>query len=102
MRPILSIAAIAATLLIASPTFAAEQTVKLAVANMTCVSCVPIVKGALSAVPGVTKVAVVAQTASATVTFDDQKTTVDTLIKAVTDAGYPTKLAAAATPAKTQ
>lgn len=96
MRNILSTAAVIATLLIACPTFAAEQTVKLAVANMTCVSCVPIVKGALSAVPGVTKVAVSAEAASATATFDDQKTTVEALIKAVTNAGYPTKLAAAA------
>jgi len=101
MRHILSIAVVTATLLSAGSAIAAEQTVKLAVANMTCVSCVPIVKGALSAVPGVAKVVVSAEAASATVTFDDQKTTVDALIKAVTNAGYPTKRAAAAEP-KTQ
>jgi mercuric ion binding protein len=78
---------------------AAEQTVKLAVANMTCVSCVPIVKGALNAVPGVIKVVVSAQTASAVITFDDQKTKAETLIAAVTNAGYPTKLAVATTTA---
>lgn len=99
MKRLMSIAALAASLLIAGPAIAAEQTVKLAVANMTCVSCVPIVKGALNAVPGVTKVVVSAQTASATVTFDDQKATVEALIAAVTNAGYPTKLAAAATTA---
>lgn len=99
MKRILSIAALVTSLLIAGPAIAAEQTVKLAVANMTCVSCVPIVKGALSAIPGVTKVVVSAPTASATVTFDDQKATVEALIAAVTNAGYPTKIAAAATTA---
>ncbi len=99
MKRIISIAALAATLLTTGTAFAAEQNVKLAVANMTCVSCVPIVKGALSAVPGVIKVVVSAQTASAVVTFDDQKATVEALIAAVTNAGYPTKLAAAATTA---
>jgi len=95
MKRIISIAVLAASLLISGTAYAAVQNVKLAVANMTCVSCVPIVKGALSAVPGVTKIVVSAQTATAVVTFDDQKTTVEALIAAVTDAGYPTKLAAA-------
>jgi mercuric ion binding protein len=98
MKRILSIAALVTSLLIASPAISAEQTVKLAVANITCVSCVPIVKRTLSAVPGVTMVVVSAQTASAVVTFDDQKTKPEALIAAVTNAGYPTKLAAATTP----
>ena len=98
MKRILSITALVASLVTAGPATAAEQTVKLTVANMTCVSCVPIVKGALSAVLGVTKVAVMAPTATAVVTFDNQKTTVDALIAAVTNAGYPTKLAAAPAP----
>ena len=73
---------------------------KLAVANMNCVSCVPIVRGALSAVPGVTKVARLgSKTDSATVTFDDQKTTCRSPDRGGTNAGYPTKLAAAATTA---
>lgn len=96
MKRILSITALVTSLLIAGPAIAAEQTVKLAVANMTCVSCVPIVRGALSAVPGVTEAVVSAQTASATVTFDDQKTTAEALIAAVTNAGYPAKVATTA------
>jgi mercuric ion binding protein len=96
MKRMTIFAALAAALLSSGTALAAEQTVKLAVANMTCVSCVPIVKGSLAAVPGVTKVVVSANTGSATVTFDDQKTTVEALIKAVTSAGYPGKLATAA------
>lgn len=99
MKRILSTITLIVSLLMINPAIAAEQTVKLAVANMTCVSCVPIVRGALKAVPGVIKVDVSAQSASATVTFDDQKTTVEALIAAVTNAGYPTKRAAAATTA---
>lgn len=101
MKQFLNIAGLIASLLSTSPANAGEQTVKLTVANMTCVSCVPIVKGALNAVPGVTKVVVTAPTASAVVTFDDQKSTVEALIAAVTNAGFPSKLAAAPTP-KTQ
>ena len=55
----------------------------------------------MSAVTGVTKVAVSFKTKSAVVTFDDQKTTVAALLAAPTNAGYPTQLAAAAT-TKTQ
>ncbi len=93
LRP--GIAAVAA-LLSASPALAAEQTVKLSVSNMSCVTCVPVVKSSLGSVPGVTKVIVSADTGVATVTFDDRKATVDALINAVTKAGYPAKLAAPA------
>jgi mercuric ion binding protein len=77
---------------------AAEQTVQLDVANMSCAACAPIVRRTLTAVPGVTGVAVSVEKATAVVTFDDQKTSVEALIKAVTNAGYPAKLAAAAAP----
>jgi mercuric ion binding protein len=81
--------------------YAAEQTVKLAVANMSCATCPPIVRKSLSSVPGVTKVAVSLEQQSAVVTFDDKKTNVQALIAVSTNAGYPTKLAAAPT-TKTQ
>lgn len=80
---------------------AAERTVTLAVGNMYCASCPLTVKKALSAVPGVTKADVSYKDKSAVVTFDDQKASVQALIDAATNAGYPTKLAAAAMP-KTQ
>lgn len=81
--------------------WAAEQTVQLEVGNMSCAACAPIVRKTLSAVPGVTKVTVSVEKASAIVTFDDQKANVGALIAAVSDAGYPTKVAAAGAP-KTQ
>jgi len=101
MRRLVRFAALALGLLGSSAAFAAEHTVQLEVANMSCAACEPIVRKTLSAVLGVTKVAVSAEKASAVVTFDDQKTSVGALIKAVSNAGYPTKLAAAAAP-KTQ
>lgn len=95
MKRIIVLAALGAGLLVSGAACAAEQMVTLAVANMTCATCPPIVRGSLSAVPGVTKVTVSAEKASAVVTFDDQKTNVEALIKAATNAGYPAKLAAA-------
>jgi len=81
----------------ANVALAGEQTVTLAVENMTCASCPYIVKHSLTEVPGVTNVAVSFEEKSATVSFDDAKTTTDALIGASTNAGYPAKLAAAVT-----
>ena len=69
--------------------FAAEKTVTLAVENMTCSACPHIVKGSLSAVLGVSQVLVSFADKTATVTYDDAKTAVPTLVRATTDAGYP-------------
>jgi len=76
--------------LIASPSaFAAEKTVTLAVKNMYCASCPGTVKKSLLDVPGVTNVAVSAEDKTAVVTFDDSKAEVEALVKATTNAGYP-------------
>ena len=101
MKRLVPFAVLALGLLGPGAASAAEQTVQLEVANMSCAACAPIVRKTLSAIPGVTKVAVSAEKASAVVTFDDQKTSLGALITAVTNAGYPTKLAAAGAP-KTQ
>jgi mercuric ion binding protein len=101
MTRITALAALSIGLVASGTAFAAEQTVTLAVANMTCATCAPTVRKSLSAVPGVIKVVVSAESHTAVVTFDDHKTTVQALLDAPTNAGYPTKLAAAA-PAKTQ
>ena len=101
MKRLIPLAALALGLLGPGAASAAEQTAQLEVANMSCAACVPIVRKTLSAVPGVTKVTVSVEKASAIVTFDDQKTNVGALITAVSNAGYPTKLAAAGAP-KTQ
>jgi len=96
VKRFLRLSAFTLGLLASGATHAAERTVTVAVANMTCASCPYIVEKSLSAVPGVTKVTVSFAEKSAVATFDDQKTNVQALIDAVTTAGYPSKLAAAA------
>jgi mercuric ion binding protein len=101
MKRLITLAGLTAGLLAPDIAVAAEQTVKLAVSNMYCASCPLTVQKSLSAVPGVIKADVSYKDKSAVVTFDDQKANVQALIDAATKAGYPTKVAAAATP-KTQ
>ena len=95
MKYPLALSGFALVLLGSSAVLAAERTITLAVENMTCETCPPTVKGALSAVPGVSKVEVSLEKQNAVVTFDDAKTTIEALAKASTNAGYPAKLAAA-------
>jgi periplasmic mercuric ion binding protein len=72
-----------------APAFAGETTVTLAVRNWYCAACPHVVKESLAAVPGVINVAVSDKTKTAVVTFDDTKADVKALIKATTEAGYP-------------
>ena len=69
--------------------WAATQTVTLNVPGMTCPTCPITIKKALNKVPGVSQVAVNYEKKQAVVTFDDAKTDTKTLVKATTDAGYP-------------
>lgn len=92
-------------LLVSGTAFAAQRVATLEVENLSCVSCAPIVKKALSRVDGVSHVAVVERAGLATVsvTFDDAKTTPAALTKATADAGFRStvkhvKTAANATP----
>ncbi len=62
----------------------------ITVKGMTCDGCVRSVTKALKGVDGVQEANVDLQGQKATVTFDDSKTTVDTLKEAVEDAGYDT------------
>jgi mercuric ion binding protein len=89
MIKLLSTAAFAIALLASLSAFAAEKTVTLAVQHMTCAACPRTVKASLQAVPGVTNVVVSATDKTAVVTFDDSKAEVDALVKATTNAGYP-------------
>lgn len=84
-------ALLSAAALISTPALAADRTVTLAVKNMTCVTCVPTVKKSLSQVKGVKRVAVSAKTNTAVVVYDDKATTVAALVKATTNAGYPSR-----------
>ena len=94
MKTLLHTAAIAALLLTSGGAIAGERTVSLAVENVSCATCAPIVKRTLARVPGVSQVAVVesSDVATATVTFDDSKANVAALIEATTKAAYPSRL----------
>src|ERR1700730_17696808 len=54
-----------------------------------CAACPGTVKASLQRVPGVTNVVVSAEDKTAVVTYDDSKAQVDALVKATTNAGYP-------------
>jgi len=73
-------------------TAATTKTVTLVVENMTCAACPITVRKALQKVPGVATASADYTTKTATVTFDPAKTGVEALIKATTDAGYPSRL----------
>jgi len=66
-----------------------KKTVTLAVKNMYCADCPFIVKKSLEAVPGVGAAVVSYKDKTAVVIYDDTKVTVPALVKATTDAGYP-------------
>ena len=87
MKKLLALAA--ALSMLASPVWAALQTVTLAVPGMTCPVCPVTVKKALTRVDGVTRAEVNFDKRQAVVTYDDAKTNVETLTKATADAGYP-------------
>ena len=66
-----------------------SESVILDMQNMTCALCKFTIKKALQGVEGVEKANVDYDSKTASVTFNPQKTSVDALIKATTDAGYP-------------
>ena len=74
------------------PALAAEKTVTLSVPGMTCSACPITVKAALKRVDGVSSVQVRYEERDATVTFYDDKTSVDAITQATTNAGYPSTL----------
>jgi len=81
--------AVVAVILMASPAWAGSKTITLNVSNMTCATCPLTVKLALTKIEGVSKAVVDFDKKQAVVTFDDAKTSTAALIKATTDAGYP-------------
>ena len=86
MRKLLLIALLTGplTALAANP-----QTVVLDVKNMTCALCPITVKSALGKVPGVADTKIDLATMTATVKFDPDKANVAALVKATTNAGFP-------------
>lgn len=76
-------------LLVAPSVFAAQKTVTLDVLGMSCAACPITVKKSLTKVAGVSRAEVNYDKRQAIVTFDDTQTTLDKLMRATTDAGYP-------------
>ena len=73
----------------------AQQTITLQVENMTCGSCPYTVKRALKQVDGVKQVSAKYEGGGdgwAKITFDPNKTDIESLVKATTNAGYPSHL----------
>lgn len=71
---------------------AENKTVMLDVPGMTCNFCPITIRKALNKVPGVIEAKSDYETKSATVTFDPVITTIEALIKATANAGYPSTL----------
>ena len=78
---------------LASPVWAASQTVTLSLPTMDCPVCPITVKKALTKVSGVSKTDVNLDRREAKVTFDDAKANVEALTRATKDAGYPSTVA---------
>lgn len=87
MKTLLSAAT--ALLILTIPAWAASRTVTLSIPGMSCAACPITVKKALMQVDGVSKVDIDLEKREATVSFDDEKTSVEALTKATTEAGYP-------------
>lgn len=85
------LAVVFAALVLIAPAWASPETVILNVSGMTCATCPITVKKALEKVPGVSKVEVRYEKKQVLVTFDDVKTNTDALVKATTNAGYPSQ-----------
>jgi mercuric ion binding protein len=71
---------------------ASPQTAVLEVQNMTCGLCPITVKKSLEKVPGVSQARIDFARKTATVTFDADKTNAAVLVKATTDAGFPSQV----------
>lgn len=85
------LAAVMAPLALVASAWASPQTVTLNVSGMTCPACPITVKKALEKVAGVSKVEVRFEKKQVLVIFDDAKTNTDALVKATTNAGFPSQ-----------
>ena len=92
MRPIFKTVVSIAVLSFGAGVQAAEQSVTLAVKNMTCASCPYIVKQSLTRVDGVKTVDVSLEEKQAIVKYDDARTNVEALTAATTNYGFPSSV----------
>jgi periplasmic mercuric ion binding protein len=81
--------------LLAFPALAGERAVSLSVPGMNCASCPYVVQAAISGVEGVQSVTADANARTAQVVFEDAVTSVDTILAATRNAGYPASVIAA-------
>jgi mercuric ion binding protein len=86
------VTALTLALAFSASAWAATKTVTLSVPGMTCAACPITVKKALNKVEGVTKTEVSFEKKEATVTYDDAKTSVNALLDATKNAGYPSSV----------
>jgi mercuric ion binding protein len=85
------LAALLAALVLIARAWASPQIVTLNVPGMTCPACPITIKKALEKVQGVSKVDVRYEKKQVLVTFDDARTNTDALVKATTNAGFPSQ-----------
>ena len=87
MKKLITVLALSTAL--SAPAWATTQTTTLSVPGMTCAACPITIKKALNKVEGVENIEVNLEKKEALVTFDDAKTTVEALVEATKNAGYP-------------
>jgi periplasmic mercuric ion binding protein len=86
------VSALTLALAFGASAWAATKTVTLSVPGMTCAACPITVKKALTKVDGVVKTEVSFEKKEATVTYDDAKASVNALLDATKNAGYPSSV----------
>lgn len=91
MKNIAKISLLLASFTLIQSALALEKQAVLTIQNMVCESCPIIVKKSLERVEGVKKVSVSYKGKTATITYENEKAKVSDLIKATTDAGYPSE-----------
>ena len=91
-RALLAAFAFAATAAAPQLSLAGEKTVVLEVPKMYCAACPITVRKALEKLPGVEKVKATYEPKEAVVTFDDAKTSVERLMEATKQAGFPSNV----------
>ena len=79
-------------LIFLSSLFASTKIAIIKVSGMTCPLCTMAVKRSLKMTPGVIKAKVILHTKTATVVFDDKKTSIKKLLHAIEIVGYKGKI----------
>ncbi len=83
---------LAVLMLPASLSFAAEKTITLSVPGMNCPSCPYMIEQSISVVDGVQSADAELETRTCNVTFDDAVATVEDILGATADIGYPSTI----------